>query len=32
MYAGLLVVMVLGVLLTYALQWLQRKVLPWQHD
>ncbi len=32
MYAGLLVVMVLGVLLTYALQWLQRKVMPWQRD
>ena len=32
MYAGLLVVMGLGVLLTYALQWLQRKVMPWQRD
>ena len=32
MYAGLLVVMLLGVLLTYALQWLQKKVMPWQRD
>ncbi|SDG12877.1 ABC transporter permease [Bosea robiniae] len=30
MYAGLVVVMVLGVLLTYALQWLQRRLMPWQ--
>jgi ABC-type nitrate/sulfonate/bicarbonate transport system permease component len=29
MYAGLFVVMVLGVLLTVALQWVQRKVMPW---
>lgn len=30
MYAGLLVVMLLGILLTYALQWLQRRAMPWQ--
>lgn len=30
MYAGLLVVMVLGVTLTYGLQLLQRWVMPWQ--
>jgi len=30
MYAGLVVVMILGVLLTYALQWLQRRLMPWQ--
>jgi NitT/TauT family transport system permease protein len=30
MYAGLLVVMMLGILLTYALQWLQRRAMPWQ--
>jgi NitT/TauT family transport system permease protein len=30
MYAGLLVVMVLGVVLTYGLQALQRWVMPWQ--
>jgi NitT/TauT family transport system permease protein len=30
MYAGLFVVMVLGVILTYGLQWLQKKVMPWQ--
>lgn len=30
MYAGLLVVMMLGVLLTYALQVLQRRMMPWQ--
>jgi len=30
MYAGLLVVMLLGVLLTYALQWLQHRMMPWQ--
>lgn len=29
MYAGLFVVMVLGVVLTMALQWVQRKVMPW---
>lgn len=30
MYAGLVVVMMLGVLLTYGLQALQRKLMPWQ--
>lgn len=30
MYAGLFVVMLLGVLLTYGLQWLERKVMPWR--
>ena len=29
MYAGLLVVMLLGILLTYLLQWLQRRLMPW---
>ncbi len=32
MYAGLVVVMVLGILLTYLLQWVQRRVMPWQRD
>jgi len=32
MYAGLFVVMVLGVLLTYSLQWLERWVMPWRPD
>lgn len=31
MYAGLVVVMLLGVLLTYGLQWLERRVMPWRH-
>jgi ABC-type nitrate/sulfonate/bicarbonate transport system permease component len=30
MYAGLFVVMVLGVLLTYGLQWAERWVMPWK--
>lgn len=30
MYAGLVVVMLLGVLMTYLLQWLQRRAMPWQ--
>jgi NitT/TauT family transport system permease protein len=30
MYAGLVVVMALGVLLTYGLQALQRRLMPWQ--
>lgn len=30
MYAGLVVVMVLGVLLTYGLQWLEKRVMPWR--
>lgn len=32
MYAGLFVVMALGVLLTLALQWIQRRVMPWNRD
>jgi ABC-type nitrate/sulfonate/bicarbonate transport system permease component len=32
MYAGLVVVMLLGILLTYLLQWVQRRVMPWQRD
>lgn len=30
MYAGLIVVMALGVLLTAALQWIERRVMPWR--
>lgn len=30
MYAGLLVTMILGVLLTYGLQWIERIVMPWR--
>lgn len=30
MYAGLVVTMALGVLLTAALQWLERRVMPWR--
>lgn len=30
MYAGLVVVMILGVVLTYGLQWLQQRLMPWQ--
>lgn len=30
MYAGLVVVMILGILLTQLLQWVERKVMPWQ--
>jgi NitT/TauT family transport system permease protein len=30
MYAGLVVVMILGVILTYGLQWLQRRLMPWE--
>lgn len=30
MYAGLVVVMALGILLTAALHWLQRRLMPWQ--
>jgi NitT/TauT family transport system permease protein len=30
MYAGLVVVMILGVILTYGLQWLQHRLMPWQ--
>ncbi len=32
MYAGLFVTMVLGVLLTYGLQWLERRVMPWRRS
>lgn len=32
MYAGLIVVMILGILLTYVLQWFERRVMPWQRD
>lgn len=32
MYAGLFVVMVLGVLLTYGLQWAERWVMPWKRQ
>jgi hypothetical protein len=32
MYAGLLVVMLLGVLLTIGLQWLERLVMPWRRE
>jgi ABC-type nitrate/sulfonate/bicarbonate transport system permease component len=30
MYAGLFTVMMMGAALTYALQWLERKAMPWQ--
>jgi NitT/TauT family transport system permease protein len=30
MYAGLVVVMILGILLTYSLQGIERRVMPWQ--
>lgn len=30
MYAGLVVVMLLGVLLTYGLQWIEKRVMPWE--
>ncbi|MCB0045430.1 MAG: ABC transporter permease [Caldilineaceae bacterium] len=30
MYAGLFVVMALGVLLTFSLQWLERRIMPWR--
>ncbi len=32
MYAGLLVVMLLGVLLTAGLQWVERLVMPWRRE
>ncbi len=32
MYAGLVVVMMLGVFLTGGLKWLERKVMPWQRE
>lgn len=30
MYAGLVVVMILGVVLTHLLQWAERRIMPWQ--
>lgn len=30
MYAGLFVVMLIGILLTYGLQWLERRLMPWR--
>jgi ABC-type nitrate/sulfonate/bicarbonate transport system permease component len=30
MYAGLVVVMALGILLTYGLQWFERRLMPWR--
>lgn len=30
MYAGLLVTMILGILLTYGLQWIERRIMPWR--
>jgi NitT/TauT family transport system permease protein len=30
MYAGLFVVMALGILLTYTLQWIERRLMPWR--
>lgn len=30
MYAGLFVVMLLGMLLTFGLQWVERRIMPWQ--
>ncbi len=32
MYAGLIVVMILGIVLTKILQWVERRVMPWQRD
>ncbi len=32
MYAGLFVVMLLGVLLTAGLQYVERRVMPWQKE
>jgi ABC-type nitrate/sulfonate/bicarbonate transport system permease component len=32
MYAGLIVVMILGIVLTQLLHWVQRRVMPWQRD
>jgi ABC-type nitrate/sulfonate/bicarbonate transport system permease component len=32
MYAGLVVVMILGIVLTHLLQWVERRVMPWQRD
>ena len=30
MYAGLFVIMLLGVMLTYGLQWLEKRIMPWR--
>lgn len=30
MYAGLIVVMVLGIVLTHGLQWIERRLMPWR--
>jgi len=30
MYAGLFVIMLLGILLTYGLQWLEKRIMPWR--
>ena len=32
MYAGLFVVMLLGVILTFGLEWVGRKLMPWQEE
>ena len=32
MYAGLIVVMILGVLLTLALKWLEKRIMPWRRE
>jgi len=32
MYAGLIVVMLLGVFLTYGLQWLEKRIMPWRQQ
>ncbi|MCG8349821.1 MAG: ABC transporter permease [Chloroflexales bacterium] len=32
MYAGLFVIMLLGILLTYGLQWIEKRIMPWQQD
>jgi NitT/TauT family transport system permease protein len=31
MYAGLFMVMLMGILLTYGLQWVERKLMPWRN-
>lgn len=32
MYAALVVVMILGVVLSYGLQWLERRIMPWKKE
>jgi len=32
MYAGLVIVMILGILLTFGLQWVERMVMPWRRE